>query len=159
MATAGWAGYQPRLTTRVSLPSVCLQHESQVYLGVPKSVCYLPAAAASWCTEGLHLTHTMRMACPAVPEAACWVVSHKSEPRAVPGRSCKQRSCRTACLRALHQFFWGASQWTQLWPWRLALGTQSNRGGLWDQTPLGGLPAGMCARCFLCQRALMWEMK
>lgn len=77
------------MATRVSLSGVCLQQGLQVYLGVPKSVCYLPTAAASWCTEGLRLPHTMRMACPAVPEAACWVVSHKPEPRAVPGRSCK----------------------------------------------------------------------
>ena len=59
-----------------------------------------------------------------MPEAACWVVSHEPEPEAVPGRSCKLRS--SACPRALHQIFWGASQRTQIWPWRRHLGCRTN---------------------------------
>ena len=136
MASAGWTGCQPRLATRASLSGVCLQQGSQVYLGVPKSVCYLPTAAAAWCTEGLRLPHTMRMACPAVPEAACWVVSHKPEPEAVPGRSRKlaavEQLARKHCNDSSR-----ASQWTQLWPWRRHLGCRAKAAVCGTQNPSG----------------------
>ena len=103
-----------------------------MYLGVPKSVCYLPTAAASWCTEGLRLPHTMRMACPAVPEAACWVVSHKPEPREGSRQKLQAKQLSNSMLESIVTMLLESLPVDSAMALAPSLGVQSKSGGLWD---------------------------